>query len=155
MSILASKRKENQAEYVAKARKIHVETLNFLSRLSSRYGRMLGPETAKLAAEVEIYAEKANGIYPSSPGCVVLRERHLLEAKASLNALDGQLGFCFEVMALNPEGCYRTQDGLMEAKNASRKLDKTAERLGALIDEEYRLLQGVLDSDKRRAKQMK
>ena len=155
MSILASKRKENQAEYVAKARKIHIETLHFLSRLSARYARLLGTEVAKLAAEVEIYAEKANGIYPSSPGCVVLRERHLLEAKASLQALDAQLGLCFEVMALNPEGCYRTENGFMEAKNANKKLDKTAERLGVLIDEEYRLLQAVLDSDKKRVSKMK
>ena len=41
MSVLKSKRTESKAEFVNTANQIYVETLNFLTRLSARYSRLV------------------------------------------------------------------------------------------------------------------
>lgn len=91
MSVLKSKRTTSKAEFVNTAHQIFVETLGFLTRLSARYSRLLAEPTAKLAGEVIDHAEKANSIFPSDLQRVELRKAHLLEARASLMALDVRL----------------------------------------------------------------
>lgn len=65
MSVLKSKRTESKAEYVNVANAIYIETINFLTRISARYSRLIAEPVAKLAGEVIDHAEKANSIYPS------------------------------------------------------------------------------------------
>lgn len=65
MSVLKSKRTESKAEYVNIANAIYIETINFLTRISARYSRLIAEPVAKLAGEVIDHAEKANSIYPS------------------------------------------------------------------------------------------
>lgn len=65
MSVLKSKRTESKAEYVNVANAIYIETINFLTRTSARYSRLIAEPVAKLAGEVIDHAEKANSIYPS------------------------------------------------------------------------------------------
>ena len=65
MSVLKSKRTVSKAEFVNTANSIYVETINFLTRLSARYARLVAEPTAALAGEVLDHAEKANSIYPS------------------------------------------------------------------------------------------
>ena len=91
MSVLKQKRTTSKAEFINVAYQIHVETLNFLTRLSARYARMLQEPVAKLSGEVLDHAEKANSIFPSDPQRIDLRIGHLLEARASLMALDVRL----------------------------------------------------------------
>ena len=50
-------------EFVNCAGEIYDETINFLTRLSARYARLVAEPIAKLAGEVEDHAEKANSIY--------------------------------------------------------------------------------------------
>lgn len=88
MSVLKSKRTESKAEYVNVANAIYIETINFLTRISARYSRLIAEPVAKLAGEVIDHAEKANSIYPSDDQRRQLRKAHLLEARASLMALD-------------------------------------------------------------------
>ena len=83
------------------AHQIFVETMAFLTRLSARYSRLLAEPTAKLAGEVLDEAEKANSIYPSDEQRIRLRKAHLLEARASLMALDVRLALCYEVIMQN------------------------------------------------------
>ena len=52
MSVLKSKRTESKAEFVNTANQIYVETLNFLTRLSARYSRLVAEQVAKLAGEI-------------------------------------------------------------------------------------------------------
>ena len=66
MSVLKSKRTESKAEYVNVANAIYIETINFLTRISARYSRLIAEPVAKLAGEVIDHAEKANSIYPSA-----------------------------------------------------------------------------------------
>ena len=150
MSVLKSNRSESKAEFINTANEIYTRTITFLTRLSARYSRLLAADVARLASEVGDNAEKANSIFPSDSVRRELRERHLLEARASLMALDVKLSLCYQIMILNPAGCFETSSGkAVEKSDALKRLDKMAQALGDLIDKENTLLTGVLKSDKK------
>ena len=147
MSVLKQKRTTSKAEFINTANQIYVETLNFLTRLSARYSRLLAEPVAKLAGEIIDHAEKANSIFPSDPQRISIRKAHLLEARASLMALDVRLTLCYDVMSQNPEGAFTTSKGKsVSASDATAKLDKMAQSLGDLIDRENELLKGAVKS---------
>lgn len=147
MSVLQQRRTVSKAEFVNTANQIYVETLNFLTRMSARYSRLLAEPVAKLAGEIIDHAEKANSIFPSDPQRISLRKGHLLEARASLMALDVRLTHCYLVMNQNPEGCFTTSKGRpVNAQDATAKLDKMAQSLGEMIDRENELLKGQIKS---------
>ena len=151
MSVLKYKRTESKAEYVNKANAIYLDTLSFITRLSNRYARLLAQDIIHLASEVIDNCEKANSIFPSDDNRKQLRSSHLLEARASLMALDVHLSHCYEILMQNPEGCMETAGGRkLQSNEAKTKLNKMAERLGFLIDEENTLITKVLKSDKAR-----
>lgn len=152
MSVLKSKRTESKAEYVNVANAIYIETINFLTRISARYSRLIAEPVAKLAGEVIDHAEKANSIYPSDDQRRQLRKAHLLEARASLMALDVRLTHCYLIMNQNPQGCFTTPSGKsVDAKKATERLDKMAQKLGELVDKENDLLQGMIGTVNRKA----
>lgn len=145
MSVLKSKRTTSKAEFVNTAHQIFVETLGFLTRLSARYSQLLAEPTAKLAGEVIDHAEKANSIFPSDPQRVELRKAHLLEARASLMALDVRLTHCYTLMSQNPQGCFTDGKGKsLPPSEAMEKLDRMAQSLGEKIDQENELLKGQI-----------
>ena len=151
MSVLKSKRTESKMEFVNTANRIYTYTINFLSHLSARYSRILTQNVSSLASEIVSHAEKANSIYPSDGVRKEAREKHLLESRASLMALDVQLTLCYEIMIQNPAGCFQTSKGSnVNGAQAKEKLDKMAQTLGELIDFENTLLTKVLKSDKKR-----
>lgn len=151
MSVLKAHRSESKAEFVNTANKIYVQTINFLSRLSSRYSRLVADSVAELASEVVDNAEKANSIYPSDATRKELRKQHLLESRASLMALDVHLSHCYELMMLNPSGCFTTGSGnSVSSSDAKKKLEHMSQELGELIDAENALLTSILKSDKGR-----
>ncbi len=151
MSVLKAHRSESKAEFVNSANKIYIQTINFLSRLSSRYSRLMASQVANLASEVLDNVEKANSIYPSDETRKELRKTHLLEARASLMALDVHLAHCYELMMTNPSGCFTTSSGnTVGSSDAKKKLEHMAQELGGLIDQENALLTNVLKSDKGR-----
>ena len=145
MSVLKSKRTTSKAEFVNTAHQIFVETLGFLTRLSARYSRLLAEPTAKLAGEVIDPAEKATSIFPSDLQRVELRKAHLLEARASLMALDVRLTHCYTLMSQNPQGCFTDGKGKsLPPSEAMEKLDRMAQSLGEKIDQENELLKGQI-----------
>ena len=107
MSVLKEKRTVSKAEYVNTANQIYVETVGFLTRLSARYSRLIAEGTAQLAGEVMDHTEKANKIYPSDEQRKAQRKAHLLEALASLSALDVRLTHAYLVMYQNRKGALR------------------------------------------------
>lgn len=147
MSVLKEKRTVSKAEYVNTANQIYVETVGFLTRLSARYSRLIAEGTAQLAGEVMDHTEKANKIYPSDEQRKAKRKAHLLEALASLSALDVRLTHAYLVMYQNPQGCFTAPSGTKEAMD---KLDRMAQSLGELIDREDTLLRNILESDRKR-----
>ena len=151
MSVLHDKRTVSKAEYVNTANQIYVETLAFLTRLSARYARLIAEPVAKLAGEVMDETEKANKIYPSDDQRKALRKGHLLEALASLSALDVRLSYCYAILTQNPESCFTTAQGrTLKAAEATERLDNMAQSLGELIDQEQGLIRTVMDSDRKR-----
>ncbi len=153
MSVLKNKRGESRAEFVNVANQIFTETLTFMTKLSSRYARLLSSDTIRLASEVLDNCEKANSIYPHDEQRMSLRAAHLIEARASLMALDVHMAHCYQAMMLNPEGCFTTSSGrTVTSSDAKRKLERMAESLGSLIDHENNLLIKVMNSDKNRNK---
>lgn len=154
MSVLKQKRTTSKAEFVNTANQIYVETLNFLTRLSARYARLMAEPVAKLAGEVIDHAEKANSIFPSDDQRRELRKAHLLEARASLMALDVRLTHCYLVMNQNPAGCFTDSKGKsLPPAEATEKLDKMAQSLGELIDQENELLKGQVKTIGQKPKQ--
>ena len=84
MSVLKQKRTTSKAEFINTANQIYVETLNFLTRLSARYSRLIAEPVAKLAGEIIDHAEKANSIFPSDKmaqnlGELIDKENELLK----------------------------------------------------------------------------
>lgn len=151
MSVLKEKRTVSKMEYVNTANQIYIRTIDFLSRLSARYSRLLAPQIAELAGEVMDRTEKANSIFPSNQQRKELRTAHLLEARASLNALDVRLTHCYWIMSQNPQGCFTSSTGkTVSSTDAMRRLDNMAQTLGELIDQEKDLIKGVMDSDRLR-----
>ena len=151
LSVLKYKRNESKAEYLNTANQIYIETLRFLTRLSNRYSRLVSGNVIQLAAEVLNHVEKANSIYPSDDERKKLRKAHLLEARASLMALDVHLTHCYELISLNPEGCFETANGKpVKQSDAKQKINNMAESLGCLIDKENTMITNLLKSDKKR-----
>lgn len=146
MSVLKDKQLESKAQFVNTANAIYTETINFLSRVSARYSRLIAEQTATLAGEVLDHAEKANNIFPSDLQRVNLRKAHLIEARASVMALDVRLTHCYLILTQNPEGAFTNSKGEhLEASKAKKKLDNMSQKLGDLIDEEKKLLEGQID----------
>lgn len=151
MSVLKNRRTTSKMEYVNTANAIYVETLQFLTRLSARYSRLVADNVIKLAGEVLDNCEKANSIFPSNDNRKALRERHLLEARASVLALDVHMAHVYELMMLNPQGCFTSATGkTMSSAEAQERLDKMAQSLGEKIDRENEMITAVLKSDKGR-----
>lgn len=151
MSVLKCKRTDSKAEYVNTANQIYMETIAFLTRLSSRYARLLAEPVAKLAGEVMDNCEEANKIFPSDDQRKSLRKGHLLEAQASLSALDVRLTHCYIIMWQNPEGCFTTASGrTLKAEEAKKKLDNMAQSLGEKIDKLDGKIREVMESDRKR-----
>ena len=147
MSVLKKKRSLSKAEFINVAHEIYIETIDFLTKLSARYSRLMAEPIAKLAGEVQDNAEKANSIFPSNDQRKQMREAYLLKARASLMALDRRLGDVYEILSKNPQGCFTNSKGdTLPASEATQKLDKRAQRLGELIDRENELLKGAVNA---------
>lgn len=153
MSVLKNKRKESCAEFLNDAYKIYVQTIEFVSRLSARYSRIMASDISRTAFDVLRNVESANTIYPSNEHRVTMREKYLLAAKASLQSLDVALSVCYDVLIKNPSGAFTTTAGKeVDSTNAKRKLDNMAQSLGELIDTEAKMITKVIKSDKERLK---
>lgn len=147
MSVLKMKRTVSRAEFVNKASEIYDETIAFLTRISARWSRLVAEPIANLAGEVEDFSVKANSIFPSDDQRIQLRLENLHRARAALMALDMRLSKCYRQMIKNPEGCFTTSKGKpVSASEAEEKLDRMAQSLGELIDDENELLKGQIKS---------
>ena len=151
MSVLKEKRTTSKAEYVNTANQIYVKTVDFLSRLSARYSRLIAAGTAHLAGQVMDHAEQANKIFPSDAQRKELRKMHHLEALSALSALDVRLTHCYEILYCNTQGAFTDNRGKSVApKEAMERLDRMSQELGDLINQEETLLRNIMESDKKR-----
>lgn len=151
MAMLKHQRNESPAEYVNVGYSIFLETLDFLTRISVRYQRLLAADTMHQANLVMINTESANSIRVNDDVTYNLRKKYLLEARAALTSLDVMLTRIYRIMLTNPQGCFtNTKGNTLSPKEAVRRLDNMADELGNNIDLENELITGVIDSDRDR-----
>lgn len=151
MSVLKSRRQQSKVEFVNVANQIFVEVMGFLTRMSNRYQRLLAADTMKLASAVLDHCEAAQSVYIKDQVTFDIREKHLVEARASLMALDVHMSHVWRILMLNPEGCFTNTKGRMKNPNdAITILDRMAVSLGEKIDQERKLISGVMQSDKKK-----
>jgi len=151
MSVLKNKRRESKAEFVNIANQIYNETLAFISRLSARYARLIAQNIMNLASEVADNCEKGNAIFPSDDVKKELRERHFLEARASLMALDVHMARVYSILIENPQGAFSTASGKdIDKSKAVKRLDNITQSLGEKIDKLNHMLTELMRSDKKR-----
>lgn len=147
MSVLKNKRDISKVAFVSNALDIYAETINFLSRLSARYSRIMASDIARVAYEVFENAEKANAYYPSTPDRIAMRKHHLDASRASLMTLDASLALCYRTLNLNPSGAFTDVKGKsISSGEAQKRLDKMSQSLGDKINDELALLTGTLKS---------
>lgn len=153
MSVLKNKRKESSAEFINCAYNIYIQTIEFASKLSSRYSRIMAENITSVAFDVMHNAESANAVYPSNPNRYELREKYLLAAKGSLRTLDVALSVCYDVLMKNPQGAFQVASKKPVAPAAAiDKLDKMAQSLGELIDLEEKMIAKIIKNDHERCK---
>lgn len=154
MSVLLKDRNDSTIEYVYTARQIYIETLNFITKLSARYSRTIGNDLNELSSAMFNHVVMGNDIFPSDEIRFRLREEYLLQARGELSALDAKLSICYDLMMMNPAGCFTTSSGKsVDSSKAIKKIDNMAQNLGELIDKERRLITSVLKRDKEKRKQ--
>lgn len=77
--------------------------------------------------------------------------RICLSHELRLWLFDVHLAHCYELMMLNPAGCFTKANGDgVSSSDAKKKLERMAQELGELIDSENAMLTNVLKSDKGR-----
>ena len=155
MSVLKNKRRESSVTYVNNAYNIYIQTLEFVSRLSSRYSRIMATDVTGVAWDALRFTESANSIFPSDVNSIRLREEYLLKARASIQSLDVALSICYDLLMKNPSGAFTRSNGKdVDAVEAVKKLDSLAQSLGVMIDTESSMITKVIQSDKERLKKL-
>lgn len=156
MSVLKNKRKDSHVEYLNCAYKIYIQTIEFISKLSARYSRIIASDVTHTAYNVLLNCEAANTIFPSDSARAKLREEYLLKAKACLQSLDVALSIIYDILSQNPAGAFTTCSNKDVAPDdARRKLENMSQSLGELIDSETKMLTKILKNDRDRLKQIR
>ena len=155
MSVLKCNRTESKVQYITTAIEIEGKTIHLLTRMSTKYQKLFAEKVMGLAIDLVSCCEEANKIYPSSERRIYMREELLLKAQSYLSALDVQLKFCYDILMMNSKYALESASGHpVEGGSAKEKLEKLAYTLGDLIDKEDNFIKKVIESDKRKLKNM-
>lgn len=140
MSVYKSKRGESSVQFIEVARKLEEHTLRQCLKVPKRYTFLLTQEIMRLATKVYEEVVAANSIFPTNQHEVQMRRDHLINANATLQALDRQLGLLAGVLWKNPENF--------------KGFDNAFTTWGDLINEEAKLISGIRRSDRARYKSL-
>lgn len=153
MSVLKCNRSESKVQFITTAIEIEGKTIHLLTRMSPKYQKLFADKVMGLAIDLVNSCEESNKIYPSSIKRIEMREELLLKAQGYLSALDIQLKFCYDILMMNSKYALESSSGNpVESGSAKEKIDKLALTLGDLIDQEDNLIKKVIESDKKRLK---
>ena len=140
-----SKRRESGFDAVDLAGDIYDKVLNICLRMPNRYTYLILQDLLNLAGEVSDYAVKGDTAPLSlrHPYSIEndIRRGHFVQAKCSLMALSRRMNF----FLLKPEALRHSING-KEIGITERELND----LSDMMHEEFRLLNSILDSDRRR-----
>lgn len=149
MSVLANHRTTSKAQFITDAISLQVNVLEFLSKLSNRYGRLLAPHIVELTQRIVSNLESANKVFPDSPDKLRFRNLRFSSALGHLSALDVQLTICYDVLMQNPQGAFRDgSNRSVPASVAIERLDNLCVTVGTLMDSLETEIKGVIVADK-------
>ena len=151
MSVLKNKRHLSKMEYVTNAYAIEKYSTDFTKRLSVKNARLYQKPVARLAMIQSDLAYIANEIFPTNLAEYQIRRILLAVSMAVLHALDKRMSDVYEMLMVNPQEAFNRKNGKpIPNAEAIKILDRMAEDLGCMIDDQDSLLKGVRDSDKSR-----
>ena len=133
MSVIKSKRKESEMEFIHTARELRVYTTRKCAGFPKRYTFTVANPIADSARRIHQCCKMANSIYPLNAHEVQIRRDYLLRANAELQSLVSEIEFAAELFGIEPD----TMKFWME-----------------IVEREIRLVKGVLKRDRDRYKSL-
>ena len=138
-SVPASQRETSNIEYVYNASRLFSYTLDCVMKLPKRWMFLLSERTVDSAAHLLEHAKSANSIYVSCALDANLRRFHLVQAYCAAQVLSSYVDEIYERFPA------RATEGQKPRIGQSAYLAWVES-----IDKEFRLLKGVMQSDKKR-----
>ena len=128
MAVLKNDRNESSAEFVRNARRLYIFTMDRCAHFPKRYTFILSVKMCNLAEEIYDNVKRANSYpYPFKVKEIASREMYFLKTIELLDSLVGHISIAREKFSIS--------DALME-------------EWIEYIDSEYRLIRGVMKSDR-------
>lgn len=140
MAVIANKRNQSEILYIQNAKELQTAMFDFVTRCPKRYSTLLSNRLFELATIVHEEVRAANNIYPTNKHEAQMRKDHLIRARQALSNIDPLLEFMYDVLGKN-----RDQYPWRESKIMA---------IAELIDKEFKLIAGVMQSDKERYKSL-
>lgn len=131
MSVPKSKRGESEIEFLQVARKLLIFTIQKCTSFPKRYTFYVSQPIANCATRIMEHTKRANSIYPTNGHEVQLKRDEFLLANAELYNLIGLIEVAREMFGISDDAMKAWME---------------------LIEEETRLLKGVMKKDKERYK---
>lgn len=133
MSVPKNKRGDSNMEFIANARKLQIYTVQRCTHFPKRYTFYIGQPIAQIGTRIYEFVKLANSIYPSNQHEAQIRRDYLIRARAECNNLISQIEVASEMFAINPQ---------------------TVMQWSGIVDEEIKLISGVMRADKDRLKNL-
>lgn len=153
-NVLAKDRKPSVVQYVETARKLVVHTVSYARKFPKSLMFLFTKDIVAAAREVYTNVVVANSIVPKKGEAFKIRFNHLMEAKGKLDVLDGLLSIAvemYESQLLPHEEVKISADGTKHITKCGIS-EYGWVHWGELIEEEKKLIQGVLASDAKNIK---
>lgn len=150
MTVPVPKRRLSGVQYIETARKLNVEIGHVVANGPKKYLNTYGDRLITVGLEAYGATIQANSIYQSkgvnAEPDYLQRRGYLLEARAKVKAVAAIAKVYFDLL-IEAKGLQKMGEET-DVKIASRaKIYSRMDRIGALCDEEVRLINGVLKSD--------
>ena len=133
MSVHKNDREESSVQFLYNARNLQIYTIRKCSHFPKRYTFYISQPIVKIATDIYDHVKRANSIYPTNQHEAQLRRDHFLQANAATYSLVSQIELAAEIFSLE----YSVMENWMK-----------------YVDDEIRLLKGIMESDRDRYKNL-
>ena len=133
ISVYKNKRGESSVQFLETAREIHIHSIRQAAKIPNKFKYFLSGDIVSLAASGHLNAKKGNSINPKNQHEVQIRRDYFMSSYADYQALISQVGVAIEFAEFT---------------------DSAITTWMRMIDDEMRLLKGVIDTDKSRYKDL-
>ena len=151
-----NKIKETGYDYVDNSYKIKKEVINLVSKLSSRWSYLLQQPIDKLASTQFDFIRMAYKYRVNDYEDYLMKSWYLKNSKATLQALEVRVLDLYDVLSTNPSKVFSRKNGKnYNYATSIRMLDKKFEELGVAFTKQYKLIDGLLSSLKKKKMEFK